>query len=63
MAEALLRHATEHEVTKIEPNEQGYRYVIEGTLYTPDHRNPFVRTVWFIEFEQQNPQFVTAYPA
>ena len=62
MAKALLQHAGEHDVTKVENNEEGKRYVIEGVLHTPDRRDPFVRSVWFVEKNEKRPQFVTAYP-
>jgi hypothetical protein len=62
LAEALLRHAAEHEVTRVEASPFGTRYVIEGILSTPDGRVPLIRTVWFIETGEQIPRFVTAYP-
>jgi len=62
MAKALVTHATEHEVTKIETSPFGKRYVIEGNMLTPDGRQPHVRTVWFIETGELQPRFVTAYP-
>ena len=40
----------------------GMRYVIDDKINTPNQRNPFIRTVWFIEHEQTIPIFVTAYP-
>jgi len=43
LAEALLNHARDNNVTKIEPTPFGTRYVIEGTLETPVKRTPFVR--------------------
>ena len=44
MAQALKDHAGNHEVTKIESRPPfGIHYVIEGTLVTPDGRNPLVR--------------------
>jgi hypothetical protein len=62
LAEALLNHAKEHEVTKLEPTPFGTRYVIEGTLETPVKRTPLVRVVWFIDTDGNTPRFVTAYP-
>ena len=61
MASALLAHAREHEVTKTVPSSFGLKYVIEGTLWTPDGRNPAVRSVWMINHGATNPRFVTAY--
>ncbi len=62
MAKALRQHAAEHEVVKVEATEDGNRYVIEGIIQTPDGRNPFVRSIWFVEQDQRVPQFITAYP-
>ena len=62
LAAALLRHAADHEVAKIEESPFGRRYVVEGELQAPDGRAPLVRTVWFIEIEGSVPWLVTAYP-
>ncbi len=63
LAEALFRHATEHEVAKIETSPFGKRYVIEGELHAPDGRAPLVRAVWFVGDGANVPRLVTAYPA
>ena len=62
LAEALLSHARDHDLTKTEDSPYGTRYVIEGFLKTPDGREPDVRSVWFIDSNEQIPRFVTAYP-
>ena len=62
LADALRVHALEHEVVKIEQSPFGLRYIIEGTMLTPDGRNPFVRSVWFIDNGSDETRFVTAYP-
>ncbi|HYV39323.1 MAG TPA: hypothetical protein VE988_26780 [Gemmataceae bacterium] len=62
MAAALLRHATDNEVAKVEDSPFGTRYVIEGTMVTPDGRTPAVRSVWFIESGEDVPRLATAYP-
>ena len=36
LASALIRHANEHEVTKIETSPFGTRYVIDGQIMSPD---------------------------
>ena len=61
-AKALLRHASEHEVAKIERTPFGTRFVVDGTMGTPGGRAPNVRSVWFVESDQDTPRFVTAYP-
>ena len=62
LGKALLRHAAENEVAKIEDSPFGTRYIIEGVLLAPDRTGAIVRSVWFIETGEQNPRFVTAYP-
>ena len=62
LAAALLKHAAEHEVAKAESTPFGTRYVVEGTIETPDGRTPRIRSVWFLDTNQDAPRFVTAYP-
>ena len=62
LAEALLRHAADHEVVKVETSPFGTRYVVEGIMPTPDGRVPTVRVVWFIESGDQAARLATAYP-
>jgi len=45
LAQALLQHAAENEVAKVEDSPFGKRFVIEGEMRTPDGRTPVVRTV------------------
>ena len=62
MAAALLKHAADHEVANTESTPFGTRYVVEGTIETPGGRTPNIRSVWFLERNQDAPRFVTAYP-
>jgi hypothetical protein len=62
LADALLRHASDHDVAKLEDSPFGTRYVVEGTMAMPDGRHALVRTVWFIDTGADTPRFVTAYP-
>ncbi len=62
LAAALLRHAADHEVAKVEASPFGSRYVVEGILYAPDGRTPAIRSVWFIETGEHIPRLATAYP-
>ena len=62
MANALLNHAADHELAKIESSPFGTRYVVEGRVFTPDGRNPEVRSVWFISTGDNIPRLVSAYP-
>ena len=62
LAEALKAIALEREVTRVEETRFGIRYVIDGVLKTPVGRELPLRTVWFIDNDEQIPHFVTAYP-
>jgi Domain of unknown function (DUF6883) len=63
MAQALKQHASDHELTKVEERPPfGVHYVIEGTLNTPDSRNPAIRVVWIIDDSDDIPRLVSAYP-
>jgi hypothetical protein len=59
---ALLQQASQYEVAQMEATPFGVSYAIDGSLPTPDGRNPQVRTVWFIETGQTAPYFITAHP-
>ena len=65
LADALQRHAAEHDVVATEMTPFGTTYTIEGGLRAPDGRMPLVRVVWFIETGETGetaPRLVTAYP-
>lgn len=62
LADALRDHAARHDVTLVEQTPFGMRYVVEGSMQTPDGRKPLIRSVWFIETGEDIPRFVTAYP-
>lgn len=61
LAESLLRHVADHDVNKIEESAFGTRYIIEGIMFAPDGRLPYVRSIWFVEKGEKLPRFVTAY--
>jgi hypothetical protein len=46
LAEALLRHAREHEVVETEPTRRGIRYAVDGPLLAPDGTVLNVRSAW-----------------
>ena len=60
LEESLKDLAQRNKVINVEKTSFGMRYDIDGKINTPNQRNPFIRTVWFIE--QTTPIFVTAYP-
>jgi hypothetical protein len=63
MAQAIKQHAGIHDVAKIEIRPPfGVHYVVEGSLITPDGRNPKVRVVWIIDEDSHIPRLVSAYP-
>jgi hypothetical protein len=62
LAQALLRHAADHEVTKIEVLSSGIQYVIDGPIFAPNGQTPLVRAIWFIPIDESLPRFITAYP-
>ena len=61
-AKALLQHAAENEVAKVEDSPFGKRYIVEGKLFGSGGKTAVVRSVWFIETGEHIPRFVTAYP-
>jgi hypothetical protein len=62
LADALQRHAAEHDVVAMEVTPFGARYTVAGALRAPDGQMPLVRVVWFIETGEIAPRLVTAYP-
>ena len=61
-AAALKRQGVSHEVSRIVESAYGVRYIVDGTLETPDDRNPSIRTVWQIDVGSAYPRLITAYP-
>lgn len=62
LAQALLRHAMEHDVTGVETTQFGTKWIIDGRLECPNGRWLNLRAVWFTDEEAGVPRFVTAYP-
>ncbi|HZZ30233.1 MAG TPA: hypothetical protein VFE46_19700 [Pirellulales bacterium] len=62
LSAALLKHAHDHDLAKIEKSPFGTRYVVEGIIETPDGRAPLIRTVWFVENGEDVPRLISAYP-
>ncbi len=59
----LLLVARTSEVAATTETPYGTKYEIDGDLETPLGRKVTIRTVWIIEAGEQNPRFVTAFPA
>ena len=62
LTQAILEHARANEVTTVEQSRFGTRFTIDGTLTSPDGRNPRIRVIWFVESGANTPYLVTAYP-
>ena len=62
LAEALLLHARENEVTAVEQTPHGQRYVVDGPLTAADGSRLNVRSAWYISIGGGAPRFVTAHP-
>ena len=62
LAEALLRHAREHEVVQTEQTRHGTRYALDGSLAAPDGTVLNIRSAWYIDAGGDAPRFVTAHP-
>lgn len=62
LKEALLVHARQSDISGTIETAFGVKYVVEGSLESPDGRNPEVRSVWIKEFGSDRLRFVTAYP-
>ena len=62
LAEALLRHAREHDVVETEATPHGVRHVVDGPLTAPDGTRLNVRCAWYINPGSDAPRFVSAHP-
>ncbi len=58
LAQALLAHVTEYDVTETVARAEGTIYIIEGVLPTPDGRDPRVHSFWEAGAEDAMPRFV-----
>lgn len=63
LEEGLLAIARSEPTIEVNPSPYGTKYVIEGSMETPNGAFIRVRTVWIIEAEEDRPRFVTAHPA
>ena len=63
LEQGLLSIARHTEVDEEKPSAYGTKYVIRGRLETPSGAVVRIETVWIIEAGEDNPRFVTAYPA
>lgn len=59
---ALKKHGRSNDVSASVESQHGTRYSIDGTLETPDGRNPKVQTGWVLAKRSKSPRLLTAYP-
>ncbi len=62
LAQALKEHAQTNTISNVVETGYGRRYSVDGSIRSPDRRNPNVRTVWIVENESDRPRLITAYP-
>ncbi len=62
LAEDLIRIAQQYPVVQSSETPYGTKYVIDGELLSPSGVRAWVRTVWIIESESEEPRLVTAFP-
>ena len=62
-ADALRMHGRDGSVARVSDSVHGNRYYVEGTIRTPDGRNPRVVTVWQLDTGNDSPRLITAFPA
>ena len=62
LEQGLLAIARSEVVKETASLPYGTKYIIDGSLTTPNGKSVNVRTIWIIEAEDEKPRFVTAYP-
>ena len=62
LADALHEIARAYPLTGSTVSPWGVRYTVDGSLRSPDGRNPQIRTVWIVEADMSGPRLITAYP-
>ena len=59
----LLSIAQREEISKVVESVHGMKYIVDGSVTSPNGAFIHLRTIWIIEEASQTPRFVTAYPA
>jgi hypothetical protein len=62
LATALRWHARSHDAFEDAATPFGITYHVDGSLQSPDGRNPNVRVVWMIRHGEVRPRLVTVIP-
>ena len=63
LSDGFGKIAQSEDVVEVTSSPHGTKYVIEGSLLTPEGDQVYVKTVWIIDKDQDLPRFVTAYPS
>jgi len=63
LLEGFRTIAQSEDVIEVASSPHGTKYVLEGSLLTPEEGHVYVKTVWIIDKDQDRPRFVTAYPS
>lgn len=64
LREALRGVVQQHDIEETERTSHGTKYVVIGSIRSPNGEEVTLRTVWMIEEEGPGaPRFVTVYPA
>jgi hypothetical protein len=56
LADAIREAGVSHPLAAVVQSRHGVRYVVGGSLRTPDGRTPRVHTVWIVEPEGSGPR-------
>ena len=62
LAQSLVRHLSRCDIQETYETAFGIKYIVEGSLETPDGKNPLIRAIWLIKHGEIKPQLITAYP-
>ncbi len=59
--DALIAHGKTHDITSSSQTVFGEKFVVDGSITTPDNRKPVVRTIWQIDKNDNKARLVSAY--
>lgn len=62
LKQGLINIAQSENIKKAISSQYGIKYIIDGSIPTPNGISIKIRTVWIIDKEQNQPRFVTTYP-
>lgn len=62
LEEIFLHIASTQDIKTTISSPHGTKYIIDGSVQSPNGKTIHLRTVWIIEVNNDRPRFVTAYP-